>query len=189
MLGHRRSSVPLFLRLLLVAAPLAGASVASAQAPAGGAPAPPPPPPSTAPAPPEPRPPLTQGPAAAPVAPPTISPVRSINPAHDQQDLAAQGAQRPGAGETAGQEVFSEDWWAHARPVIELHGYFRTRAELFHNFSLGRHTSSVLPAGDQQYLWPIPLDQSFSTPNGAPGQTAAVCGSNGKSPCNDKTES
>jgi uncharacterized protein (TIGR04551 family) len=116
--------------------------------------------------------------------------VRGINPSHDQQELAAQGAQRPGAGETAGQEVFSEDWWAHARPVVELHGYFRTRGELFHNFSLGRHNSSVQPAGDQQYLWPIPLDQSYSTPNGTGAQqSAAVCGSNGTSACSDKTES
>jgi uncharacterized protein (TIGR04551 family) len=116
--------------------------------------------------------------------------VPPINPSRDQQELAGQGAQRPGAGETAGsQEVFSEDWWGKARPVVELHGYFRTRAELFHNFSLGRHNSSVLPAGDQQYLWPIPLDQSYQTPNGAPGQNANVCGDQGTSPCSDKTES
>src|SRR5580765_5322181 len=33
-------------------------------------------------------------------------------------------------------EVFSEDWWGRTRPVLEIHGYFRTRAELLHNFTL-----------------------------------------------------
>jgi uncharacterized protein (TIGR04551 family) len=129
------------------------------------------------------------GPAAAPTI--TASPVRSINPSKDQQDLAAQGAARPAAGETAGAgQVFSDDWWGRARPVIELHGYFRTRAELFHNFSLGRHNSSVQPSGDPQYLWPIPVDQSYSTPNGVgAGQTVQVCGNNGNASCTDKTES
>ncbi len=114
--------------------------------------------------------------------------MRSINPSRDQRDLAQQGA--PVAGESAGaHEVFSEDWWGRARPVVELHGYFRTRGELFHNFFLGRHSSSVLPAGDQQYLWPIPLDQSYATTTGAPGQTVAVCGPTGTGTCYDKTES
>jgi uncharacterized protein (TIGR04551 family) len=119
-----------------------------------------------------------------------VSPLRSINPGQDQRTLAAQGGQAPGAGETAGaHEVFTEDWWGKARPVIELHGYFRTRGEVFHNFFLGRHNSSVVPAGDQQYLWPIPLDQSYATTNGSTGQNIAICGPNGNQNCYDKTES
>ena len=77
-----------------------------------------------------------------------------------------------------------------ARPVIELHGYFRTRAELFHNFSLGRHNSSVSPGGDQQYLWPIPLDQTLHRRYGSDGtDRRASAARTANSTCNDKTES
>src|SRR5581483_492340 len=57
----------------------------------------------------------------------------AIHPGRDQQDLLAQGSHRPQAGEMASspQEIFSDDWWGKARPVIDMHGYFRTRAELF----------------------------------------------------------
>jgi len=155
------------------------------------------------PAPPSPSTPTTPGtstgpaappapPAAAPSArPPLISPTpRSnasaavstapsapINPARDQQALAAQGTQRPDAGELAisSQEVFSEDWWGNARPIIEMHGFFRTRAELFNNFFLNRHNSS-LQGNDPQYLWPIPLDQSYTQLGGGTGATVALCG-------------
>ncbi|HEY1694651.1 MAG TPA: TIGR04551 family protein [Polyangiaceae bacterium] len=204
----RRSHL-LLVALAAIATHLAAAPAARAQ---DGAPPPPPPPPPAATATPPPaappggdaRTPLvspapTAPPPAAPVpAPPppaasglvAPSPIRSINPAHDARDLAAQGGQRPTAGEQAGAaETFSEDWWGHARPVIELHGYFRTRGELFHNFSLGRHSSSVTPSGDSQYLWPIPLDQNYTTTTGQTGQSVAVCGSNGKNSCNDKSES
>jgi len=54
----------------------------------------------------------------------------------------------------------SEDWWSHARPILELHGYFRTRAEMFHNFSLGR-----LSRPDQA-LWSMPADNRYSTGSG-----------------------
>jgi uncharacterized protein (TIGR04551 family) len=89
--------------------------------------------------------------------------------------------------------VFSDDWWGKARPIIELHGYFRTRAELFHNFFLGRH-GSILQGNDAQYLFPPPVDQTYSTLNGM-GYTAAVCGTatstvpKPSSPCYDKTQS
>jgi uncharacterized protein (TIGR04551 family) len=100
------------------------------------------------------------------------------------------------------QEVFSEDWWGNARPVIQLHGYFRTRGELYHNFSLGRSSSSILnppnqsaalqrgtaAGGDQQFLFPLPIDNSYTAVNGSNGKTVAVCGSNGTSNCFDKTE-
>lgn len=53
--------------------------------------------------------------------------------------------------------VFAEDWWSHARPILELHGYFRFRAELFHNFSLGR-----LDTADRA-LWLKPADNPYRT--------------------------
>ncbi|HLK37021.1 MAG TPA: TIGR04551 family protein [Polyangiaceae bacterium] len=112
-----------------------------------------------------------------------------INPSRDQQELGSQGAQRPATGDLPSQpqEVFSDDWWGRARPVIELHGYFRTRAELFHNFFLGRH-SSINQGNDPQYLWPLPLDQSYGTLTGN-AYTAGVCGPGGNQACYDKTES
>jgi uncharacterized protein (TIGR04551 family) len=88
--------------------------------------------------------------------------------------------------------VFSDDWWGKARPIIELHGYFRMRAELFHNFFLGRH-GSALQGTDAQYLFPPPLDQTYQTLN-SQGYTAAACGtatSTAMKPsvaCYDKTE-
>ncbi|MDP9149439.1 MAG: TIGR04551 family protein [Myxococcota bacterium] len=122
---------------------------------------------------------------------PSTSPA-PIDPARDQQDLAAQGSQRPVAGELAGaHDVFSDDWWGRARPVIELHGYFRTRGELFHDFFLGRHGSTVQGAnGDSAYLFPIPLDQSYTQTNGNSGQDVRHCGPAAvpNQPCYDKTE-
>jgi uncharacterized protein (TIGR04551 family) len=138
------------------------------------------------------------GPAANPSpapAPPAASP---INPARDQQELAGQGAQRPESGELSSTQIFSEDWWTRARPLIELHGFFRTRAELFQNFSLGRQNSSF-QGNDPQYLWPQPIDEAY-TAISASGKSqttfpnAAACGhvsipTNGFLPCYDKTES
>ena len=59
--------------------------------------------------------------------------VRRSIPAGDQAKLLKQGSERPTNDGTIGarpSEVYSEDWWAHTRPIIELHGYFRTRGEL-----------------------------------------------------------
>ncbi len=50
--------------------------------------------------------------------------------------------------------VYAADWWSHARPVLELHGYFRFRAQLMHRFSLGRVDS---PAA----LWARPADDQY----------------------------
>src|SRR5688572_21042441 len=57
----------------------------------------------------------------------------AVDPAKDQQKLVQQGRERPTADGSIGarpSEVYSEDWWAHTRPILELHGYFRTRGEL-----------------------------------------------------------
>jgi uncharacterized protein (TIGR04551 family) len=138
----------------------------------------------------------------------TTSSVPAVHPGRDQQDLTAQGSHRPLAGEVAGapQEVFSDDWWGKARPVIDIHGYFRTRGELFHNFFLGRHSSNSGVAGtmgnDGQYLFPAPIDQSYEDISGNKATyAAAVCGpgdaanANPRTPgaadeaCYDKTQS
>ncbi|MBX3126778.1 MAG: TIGR04551 family protein [Polyangiaceae bacterium] len=55
-----------------------------------------------------------------------------------------------------GDQVYSEQWWSHARPIFEIHGYFRMRAELFHNFSLGRIDTP------NQAIWPMPADNHYT---------------------------
>jgi uncharacterized protein (TIGR04551 family) len=120
---------------------------------------------------------------------PTVQP--AVDPAKDQQKLVQQGRERPANDGIVGErsDVFSEDWWAHTRPILELHGYFRTRGELFHNFSLGRHTA---PGQDDQNLWGQPLDQTYGDLNGARRQVL-LCGnpdSQGRfGECIDKTQS
>ena len=57
-------------------------------------------------------------------------------------------------------EIYTSDWWTHARPIIEIHGLFRFRAELFHHFSLGR----VDPPN--QALWPRPADNRYQPSTG-----------------------
>jgi len=76
--------------------------------------------------------------------------------------------------------AFAEDWWSHARPILELHGYFRTRAELFHNFSLGR----VNAPGES--LWAPPSDNRYTGLSNSWGPL--VC-SPDNSPCKNKTQS
>lgn len=132
-------------------------------------------------------------PADATTAPATTAPADAtpqVDPASDQAKLLKQGSERPTNDSTVGarpSEVYSEDWWAHTRPIVELHGYFRTRGEMYHNFSLGR---PAVP-GDNQNLWPQPLDNSYTLPNGTPRQVL-LCGDPGANgqlgECRDKTE-
>lgn len=68
-------------------------------------------------------------------------------------------ARRAGAAVTL-EDIFAEDWWSHARPIFEFHGYFRTRAELFHNFALGRRDDP------NNALYPQPTDNQYDTVNG-----------------------
>jgi uncharacterized protein (TIGR04551 family) len=113
--------------------------------------------------------------------------VPAVDPAGDQAKLLQQGRERPTGDGTIGarpSEVYSEDWWAHTRPVLELHGYFRTRAELYHNFSLGRPGDVGASA---QNLWPQPLDHSYVKANGEQRQVL-LCGSDGKAECADKSQ-
>jgi uncharacterized protein (TIGR04551 family) len=108
------------------------------------------------------------------------------DPFHDRQDLAHQGQSRPAADGLIGSkpsDVYSEDWWTHVRPVFEVHGYFRTRGQIYHNFFLGRHNAP----GDIQNLWPQPIDQTYTDSNGT-AHNVLLCGSAGNQPCYDKTE-
>src|SRR5450432_455726 len=78
-------------------------------------------------------------------------------------------------------DVYAEDWWVHSRPIFELHGYLRVRAELFHGFALGR----VDPPGFA--LWPQPADNSYADLSGGQHQVN-LCGDNHISACEDKTQ-
>lgn len=190
---------------------LLASSFAIAQAPAGSANAPAAAPsgPASAAQPTSPAPtaptaaPTTSAPPAAPSAPPATTtvpvsrgallPPKSPPPATTVAPTTAPSAtpvttpsERPQAGGQIGanpNEVYAEDWWSHARPVLELHGYFRMRAELFHNFSLGR----VDPPDTA--LWPVPPDNSYRDEQGNP-HTANLCGDNpaAPQPCLDKTQ-
>ena len=173
------------------AAPAASTAQAPEGAPPTASPAPParggtppssPAPSSTAP---EERPALIP-PASAGAA--VVSPAMA-SPAPAAQDVAAPGTQRPDTGEIAApdHEVFSEDWWGRVHPVVELHGYFRTRGELFQNLGLGRH-GSVFQGNDPQYFAPLPLDQSYQDVTGK-WHTLLLCGPNANQACFDETES
>jgi uncharacterized protein (TIGR04551 family) len=108
--------------------------------------------------------------------------------------ISMQGSQRP-PGDANGEfgakpgDVYSEDWWGHTRPILELHGYFRVRGTLFHNFSLGRHDSPTDPTNPG--LWSQPLDNSYTGVTGT-AQNVALCGSpnaNGSlNNCSDSSE-
>jgi uncharacterized protein (TIGR04551 family) len=77
--------------------------------------------------------------------------------------------------------VYAEDWWVHSRPVFELHGGLRVRAELLHNFSLGRIDRPDLA------LWPQPVDNDYTALN-SNTYALRLCGDNGKSLCEDKSQ-
>lgn len=116
----------------------------------------------------------------------------AVDPTKDQAKLLQQGRERPAGDGSVGErpaDVYSEDWWAHTRPVLELHGYFRMRGEVFHNFALGRHTAQ---GQDSQNLWPQPLDHTYGDLNGARRQVL-LCGDanaqNQWGECIDKTQS
>ncbi len=118
-------------------------------------------PPAQAPAPPPPAP--AEPPAKAPPAP---------DPDRDGRQLVKQGGERPaGTGDVGAKpsDVFAEDWWSQARPVFEIHGYFRTRAELFHSFALGRR--DIKPN-----YWPQPADNNWMDSTGRNEHQVYFCG-------------
>jgi uncharacterized protein (TIGR04551 family) len=185
-----------FWRFVLINAVAACATVAgSAQAQTPDSPPPAPPPGASDPA----RPPLVPGGDVAPANPAPPPAGSAAGDAGAGSSAAAGGPVAPGAPGTPGSapspggtvggsphEVFAEDWWTHTRPVFEIHGYFRTRAELFHNFNLGR---ADLP---NTALWQPPLDYSYTDTS---NQVHAVrlCGSSpaeaDAKECGNKTQS
>src|SRR6185436_6077590 len=92
------------------------------------------------------------------------------NPSLDSENLKRQGDERPDAHHRGGsvtlEEIFAEDWWSHARPIFEFHGYFRTRAQMFYNFSLGRRDAP----GNALYAQP-PDNQYTSIVSNMQGNT------------------
>lgn len=183
------------------AKPPTGNAPASAEAPADPAPQTPPAAPAE----------VTDEPAA-----PATSTDDAMLPADEEVPAAISepapaavgGAMLPGAGLAASEPapslatkspqqaddaskdaILAEQWWSHSRPIIEIHGYFRTRAEMFHNFSLGRVNSP------EQQLWPKPSDHYYG-PLASGGSSAAtgadVCGaadSTSSGACSNKTQS
>src|SRR5450755_3358828 len=103
--------------------------------------------------------------SAAPLAPAPGTPSGSFaplpswpEPGNDAAELRRQNAERPSeAVKTGEREVFAEDWWTHARPVLEMHGNFRVRAEMFYQFALGRKDQ---PATNK--LWQQPAGNFFN---------------------------
>jgi uncharacterized protein (TIGR04551 family) len=167
-------------------APVAPAPAAPAPAPVAPAPAAPAPAPAAPAA--ETPPPAaeaTEAPDAAaepepagalPQAQPGLQPLPIWpEPSEDAAALKRQGAERPGAAKpAAGSAVFAEDWWTHTRAILEWHGSFRARGELFYKFHLGRVD------GPDVALFPRPIDHRYRplSPSGVdldPPRGAALC--------------
>ncbi len=103
-----------------------------------------------------------EAPPSAPVpAPAPLDNSLFPSPALDTDSLRQQGEERPDARREGSsvtlEDIFAEDWWSHARPIFEFHGYFRTRAHLFHNFALGRRDPP------DQALYPQPSDNQYTS--------------------------
>jgi uncharacterized protein (TIGR04551 family) len=137
------------------AAPAPAKPAADKPAPTAPAPAAEPAPPAAEPSPPPATLPEPTGPAPG-TAPPGAGMPLWPEPAADAAALERQGDARPEPKQTTkvdeADRVFAEDWWAHARPVLELHGYFRLRAQMFHKFGLGRLDPLA------RAMWPRPPD-------------------------------
>jgi hypothetical protein len=192
----RFRSLPLASCILLVAAPAFAqnaAPPAAANPPAPKAPAAPAP---VAPAPAKPPAPA----AAAPAAPPAPAPEPDAEADGEELPPEAEAPREPATplppslsglgGSTtdaallaerekaappppkpnAETDIYASDWWTHARPIIEIHGYFRFRAELFHHFSLGRVDAP------NEALWPRPADNQYDwvRANGGSNDTTNV---------------
>ncbi|MEO7329143.1 MAG: TIGR04551 family protein, partial [Minicystis sp.] len=165
------------------------APVAPKAAPADPKAAPPADPPPAAP-PPATPPPKVEEPLLPPEKP-AEKPIAAAapDPDKDEKSLVKMGGERPGIiGEVGARpsDVYAEDWWSQARPVLELHGYFRVRSELFHHFALGRKDAPG------SAFWPQPSDNDYTDANGSP-HNVKLCGDNpvakpSLEPCSDGTQ-
>jgi uncharacterized protein (TIGR04551 family) len=137
------------------------------------------------------RPPLvtpTPGTTAPPPAnttiplPPPLPPPATPDKSSEKNSATKNGNNHGEVGAKPG-DVYSEDWWSHTRPIFELHGYFRVRAELFQNFSLGR--KDVAGSGE---LWPHPIGNSYVSTDGTQ-HLVNLCGQpNAPQNCENKTQ-
>jgi uncharacterized protein (TIGR04551 family) len=124
----------------------------------------------------------TTAPTAIPAATmPTPQVKPSVKSTDDTKQTAARSTDDVPASPN---EVFSEDWWGRTRPVLEIHGYFRTRAELLHNFTLGRHAD---PTGAGA-LFPQPIDNSYQNAT-LDQRNLTLCGNTPLTACKDQTQS
>jgi uncharacterized protein (TIGR04551 family) len=98
-------------------------------------------------------------PGSLPPAQPALTPLPVWpEPSEDAAALKRQGAERPGAVKPNANAVFAEDWWTHTRPVLEWHGSFRARGELFYKFHLGRldpQATTLFPRPADHYYVPV----------------------------------
>jgi uncharacterized protein (TIGR04551 family) len=181
----------------------APAPAAAPAPPAATPPAPAATPPAAAPAPPagdQPAPAAeaTEAPDAeaepAPPAQPQLTPLPVWpEPQSDAATLKRQGAERPGAAKpSAGNAVFAEDWWSHARPILEWHGSFRARGELFYKFHLGRTdrpSASLFPRPIADYYRSFDsATRSFDASHGARLCTPDELGNGAESEFEDATQ-
>jgi uncharacterized protein (TIGR04551 family) len=128
-------------------------------------------------------------PPNAVVAPGAAAAAPTTTTAPEAQAPKATGDEDSSLGASPSQ-IYSEDWWAHTKPVLELHGYLRTRGEMFHQFSLGQPNDP-----NTNNLWPQPFDNSYVTPSGAQ-RIQALCGTAVAGPdgaarfanCEDRTQ-
>lgn len=130
----------------------------------GAAPAPAPGPAPAEPAPESPPEEPTPEPQPEPAPEPQVSPLPGWpEPGAGASGLAPSGAERAAQKPRPKEEidVFAEDWWTHARPIIELHGYLRVRAELFYRFSLGRIDPPLAGSIGIPAMWPHPTDAPY----------------------------
>jgi uncharacterized protein (TIGR04551 family) len=100
------------------------------------------------------------GPPPAPL-PPSLAGSGATS-AGDAVLLAERDKPRPPPPVNDETAIYTSDWWTHARPIIEIHGLFRFRAELFHHFSLTR-----VDAADRS-IWPRPADDRYTPDTGSP---------------------
>ena len=187
---HRFSAVLGKLAILLLPLPVFAQGQPAQGGAGGNAPAPPgaPAPPAPADVPVVPSAPPSSAPATAPpsgAAPIDRSSLLAPAPANRQPTAPAEPRDTERKVDTSvgadPKAVYAEDWWVHSRPVFELHGVLRARAELLHNFSLGRIDRPDLA------LWPQPVDNAYTASSGST-YALRFCGSNGKSICEDKSQ-
>ncbi|MFO0546879.1 MAG: TIGR04551 family protein [Polyangiaceae bacterium] len=118
------------------------------------------------------EPPKGGDPKADPAKDPPKDPATTAAPAQPAPEASKPAKGDGTEGET---RVFAEDWWTSARPVFEIHGYYRVRSEFFSHFALGRKDSSA------NALWPQPADNDYIDSSGVRNRVI-LCGDDPSNP-------